>query len=181
MAEIDKRRTLFGGIAARNASKPPSQLPFSRISASPWIDFTRIFTAQQGNSVDVVINNKTGKVMAIRKVSPQKRTNLHMLRTVSHENVVSCHTAFFHEESIFLVYESMQMPIRSITETPRGRLEVCDIAYVASALLGAIGYLHVTLGIAHGDISMETIMVNLKGQVKLGKKDLISHQQYESI
>jgi serine/threonine protein kinase len=67
------------------------------------------------------------------------------------------------------------MPIRSITKTPRGRLEVCDIAYIASALLGAIGYLYITLGIAHGDISIEIIMVNLKGQVKLSKKDLISY------
>lgn len=112
-------------------------------------------------------------MVAIKEVKGCSKGLLRNLRTSYHENVVQLYTALFDEGSIFLVYDSMDASqnvcLSDILGTPRGSLDISEVATVCQSIIKGLHHIHEDLEVAHGDLRGETILLHSKsGQIKIG-------------
>lgn len=194
MASLSYRKTFFPGFTKDSRLKsvtavPASEtdtvqtpsnmnpIPRSRVPVQvgihvkkPWTEYARIMKMDlAGPFVQASKRNKPQKVVAIREVKGCGRDLLRHLRTTTHEHVVTLYTAYFDEGSAFLVYDMMSVALNDILATPRGPLEIGEVATVCQSVISGLHHIHEDLKIAHGSLSGETILLNsTSGQIKIG-------------
>jgi hypothetical protein len=157
MASLNSRKTIFPGLTKLDTvpglpqlpAIPPSKkdmqpgsamnpLPRSRVPVqvginikNPWTEYARIMKRDlAGPVVEAHRRNKPQKVVAIKEIKGCSRDWLRHLRTTTHEHVVTLYTAYFNEGSTFLVYDLMSVALNDILATPRGPLEIAEVATV---------------------------------------------------
>jgi serine/threonine protein kinase len=62
----------------------------------------------------------------------------------------------------------MSVTLDDILETPRGSLEIPEVATVCQSITKGLHHIHEDLKIAHGAISGDTILVSADGEIKIG-------------
>jgi serine/threonine protein kinase len=197
MASLDYRNTVFPSFEKPNIvsglttppaitggdkdiAQPPSLRNHMRRSRAPvqvginmkkpWAEYARILGIDlAGPVVQAHKRNKPQKVVAIKEVKGCNRDWLRYLRTTTHEHIVTLYTAYFDEGSTFLVYDLMSVALNDILATPRGPLEIPEVATVCQSVASGLHYIHEDLKIAHGALSGETILLlSPGGQIKIG-------------
>lgn len=161
-----------------NTIKPFQKLLFTIPIPSdiqkPWSQYNRIMEVDQaGPAVLAHKRNRGQKIVAIKEVKGCSKDLLRSLRTSSHENVLPVYAALFDEGSIFLVYDSMDVSqnvcLSDIIGTPRGSLDISEVATVCQSITKGLHHIHDDLKVAHGAIRGETILLHPKsGQIKIG-------------
>lgn len=140
----------------------------------PWSQYNPIMDVDQaGPAVLAHKRNRGQKIVAIKEVKGCSKDLLRNLRTSSHENVLQMYAALFDEGSIFLVYDSMDVSqnvcLSDIIGTPRGSLDISEVATVCQSITKGLHHIHEDLKVAHGALRGEAILLHPKsGQIKIG-------------
>jgi serine/threonine protein kinase len=152
---------------SRNTVKMP--LEIRKFDENPFKDYELCYQTQLAGPVDVCINRRSKKVVIIKKVERCSKMMLHQLKATAHENIVHFSTSYYWKESIHLVYERMVVTLGEITVTPRGRMPDPAIASASLSILKGLRHIHGELKMSHGAINADNILLNLQGQIKIGK------------
>lgn len=165
-----RTRTLLStNLDVQNFSKPgPLQLKMH--DKSPWADHTRVMTTNQAGPGIIAAHtaNRNMKRVVIKEAEGYGKDALHRLRTISSEHLVQFRAAYYYSNSIFIVYEPMEVSLNDILVTPKGRLPYTEIATVCKSILNGLQYLHKELLMECGCIDGSNVLLTGVGQVKIG-------------
>ncbi|KAL2049561.1 hypothetical protein ABVK25_010140 [Lepraria finkii] len=156
---------------SRFTSKPkqvPVSYGFACVKGDPWQECYAILKEDQGGQVTIAHKQEVEHPMiAIRETKIAKSSCVESLAGCLHENIVSLFGAYIDNETIFFVYECMDVTLAEIQSTPYGGLASYQIAVVCKEVLKGIQHIHTELKILHGSINTNSIMVDRDGNVKL--------------
>lgn len=98
---------------------------------------------------------------AIREIS--------LMKELKHENIVSLHDVIHTENKLMLVFEYMDKDLKKYMDTngDRGALNPITIKSFMHQLLQGINFCH-TNRVLHRDLKPQNLLINSKGQLKLG-------------
>lgn len=98
---------------------------------------------------------------AIREIS--------LMKELKHENIVSLHDVIHTENKLMLVFEYMDKDLKKYMDTngDRGALPPITIKSFMHQLLKGIDFCH-TNRVLHRDLKPQNLLINAKGQLKLG-------------
>lgn len=140
--------------------------------------FTRqyrvLMTLGQGDNAKVMLGQHqlTGAPVAIKALKKQKKwcyptvSEVDIMRTLSHPNIVSLIQVIETEQHIYLIMEVAEgkQLFQHIRET--GHMKENQARDVFKQLLSTVGYSH-EAGIVHRDLKPDNVMLDNKGQVKI--------------
>jgi hypothetical protein len=148
----------------RRISRPTMQITL--LERNPWIIHTPVVSVKHsGFGIVAEKEAPKGKMVFIRRVGNCKREDLRALKSASHINILALTAAYFHEESIYLVYNYLPVTLKEVAQ---GYLTTSQIATVCNAIVNGLDYLHQELGIIHGDLHMTNVVISREGHVKIG-------------
>jgi serine/threonine protein kinase len=134
----------------------------------PWSEYAQIMEMDQAGPVIQAHNrNKPQKIVVIKEIKDYNRGWLRRLRKTTHKRVVPLYTAYFDDGSTFLVYDLMSVALNDILGTPRGPLEIPEVATVCQSIAKGLCHIHEDLKIAHGAVSGETILLSTEERSRL--------------
>jgi serine/threonine protein kinase len=110
----------------------------------------------------------------LRRVRSQGlRPTAWTFRKACHDNLVSLLDFYTESNSIFLAYEYIHLAISLDCLAGIVDMSEADIATVCREILNGLVYIHSELRISHGSIDCSNILLNEKGEVKLGKDSFL--------
>lgn len=134
-----------------------------------WEDFTPIYKSINSSYTMAHSNTATFPVVMIKiKSTDRLQESKPKITTASHKNIVCLLATFYHEEQLYFVYEPCIVTLADILSTPRGRLEIYELAVICEQLLRGLQFIHQDLEISYGDLDSNDILLNREGRVKLG-------------
>ncbi|KAH6704268.1 kinase-like domain-containing protein [Leptodontidium sp. MPI-SDFR-AT-0119] len=162
--------SLFVPQEIRSVEEPsPDLLPLRR--ASPWHYYTKVYRRELGGPV--VVASKvpaTFELFAVKcaagsKVNDQAQT----LRQIRHENFLTCIEIFAYEGAVFTVSEYMAISLTDLngSAVPPNEIQVATIAH---EVLTGLNFL-ASRDMMHGDITCSTILLSLRGDVKIANPE----------
>jgi len=91
------------------------------------------------------------------------------MKELKHENIVSLHDVIHTENKLMLVFEYMDKDLKKYMDTngDRGALNPITIKSFMHQLLQGIDFCH-TNRVLHRDLKPQNLLINSKGQLKLG-------------
>ncbi|KAH6698235.1 kinase-like domain-containing protein, partial [Leptodontidium sp. MPI-SDFR-AT-0119] len=138
---------------------------------SPWHYYTKAYRRELGGSV--VVASKvpaTFELFAVKctagsEVNDQAQT----LRQIRHENFLTCIEIFAYENAVFTVSECMAISLTDLNGSaiPPNEIQVATIVY--EVLMG-LDFL-ASRDMIHGDITCSTILLSLRGDVKIANPE----------
>lgn len=101
-------------------------------------------------------------------ITPKQRRSL---RRALHQNLVGLYGFQCGEASITLIYrlELLAVSLACVTNSPGVQFSESDAATVCKEVLLGLDYIHSELEIIHGDIDYTNILLNIDGEIKIGK------------
>lgn len=173
----------LGGDVASDAmgSTPLKAVPLARLPVESFEAHYELQEEELGvgasGAVRAAVNRKTGQRVAVKTFHPQKmrvrelrnlRSEMSVLRTVSHPGVVQVENIFETEETVHIVMECLEGGELFDRIAQHGRMKEAKVAGIVAQLLSTLGYLHGQY-VGHRDIKLENIMFTKKGgsEVKL--------------
>jgi serine/threonine protein kinase len=139
---------------------------------SPWHTYTKVLAMDQaGPVIQASSKTKEAKVVAVKELHGFTMSDFKSLVKPTNEHIVNLQSAFFHESTIYLVYENMEVCLNQVLLTPRGKLPYQEVATICRSVLSGLNYIHKEMGAAHGNVDGSTILLLAKPcQVKIGKQ-----------
>jgi Protein kinase domain len=177
----NKRRRIDQSLVSMHEHSVQSFLPrrvsrsgvlrISCFSKSPWDQhYPMIIVSHTGEGTVALKENPRGKMVFIKKVTARKQEDLTAFnKSVSHENILPLTAAYFHNDSIYLVYNYLPVTLQ---EMVLRYLTTVQIATVCAAIANGLDYLHRELSITHGRLNPGNVVVGRDGAVKIGKSSL---------
>lgn len=154
---------------------------------SRFCDLKLIAEGESGN-ISRAMDCFSGKTVAIKKVAWDKhvklrtlRTELYLMSTTNHPNLISYHGCYTSVESLWIIMELMDLGslVDIISCYPEFKMKESHISRVASDVLSALEYLEAH-AIAHRDVMSDNLLVNSRGNIKLadfGKSIILSKRR----
>jgi serine/threonine protein kinase len=148
-------------------------LRISCFSKSPWDQHDPMITVSHtGEGTVALKGNPRGKRVFIKEITARKQEDLTAFnKLVSHENILPLTAAYFHNDSIYLVYNYLPVTLQ---EMILRYLTTVQIATVCAAIANGLDYLHRELAMTHGKLHPGNVVVGREGEVKIGKSSLAS-------
>jgi hypothetical protein len=147
----------------------------------PWKKYYKLFKFDQAGSGTLVHKiDDTFQEFIAKEVKVHSKEWLSRLREASHKNIVHFHEALYKDGVIFFLYEVMEVLLSQIFATPLGLLKHYEVAAFCSELLNGLDYIHNTLGLVHGNVSKENVLLAINGVVKIGMSQKFSMYQANS-
>jgi hypothetical protein len=138
-------------------------------ACDPWKRYRKSFRINQAGAAYIAhANNQTFEEKVIKQVKTV-RGELSKISTSHHQNIVHLFESLFHDEAIYLVYEIMDISLGQIFSSPLGRLQLFEVAAFSREILIGLQHIHESLKISHGSLDSSTILLSVKGDVKIGK------------
>lgn len=146
-------------------------------NVNPTELYTDIVKVSEGASGEVFLATeiKTGRKVAIKKMALNKKnmnivaTEIQIMMTSKHENIVEYIGSYIHEKMLWVAMEYMDEGcLTGILDLfPCGiRMTEAEISYVIRENLKGLAYLH-SMHRIHRDIKSDNILLNSKGEVKI--------------
>ncbi|KAH6703054.1 kinase-like domain-containing protein [Leptodontidium sp. MPI-SDFR-AT-0119] len=146
---------------------PLDSLPLRR--ASPWQYYTKAYRRELGASVVVACKKPaTFELFAVKCIAgSEPNDQVQNLRQVRHENFLSYHEIFVCDNAVFTVSECMAVSLTDLngSATPPNEIQIATIVH---QVLTGLDFL-AARDMMHGDITCSTILLSLRGDVKIGK------------
>ena len=138
-------------------------------ACDPWKRYRKSFKINQAGAAFIVhANNETFEEKIIKQVKTA-RGELSKISSSHHKNIVHLFESLYHDEAIYLVYEIMDISLGQIFSSPLGRLQLFEVAAFSREILLGLQHIHESLKISHGSLDSSTILLSVKGAVKIGK------------
>lgn len=102
----------------------------------------------------------------IKQVNNCTQSELQLLSSASHENILAFTAAYLYKKSIYLVYNYLPVTLK---ELERLYLSTVQTATVCHAIAQGLDYLHRELNMVHGSLHTGAVVVSGDGQVKIGE------------
>lgn len=129
-----------------------------------------------GNVYKVEFNDKPGEYYALKKFKQSPNTKegfnisaireITILKELNHENIERIIDTFYGSNSLYIQFEYMDFDLRSlITKYQLSRPS--DIKGIFKQILTGLQVIH-NNGILHRDLATSNILINKKGEVKIG-------------
>jgi p21-activated kinase 1 len=133
---------------------------------SPWDKYQSLQQAcTKGKTCLAYEKASPSTIVAIKECSEDRSTLSHLFKT-SHTNLVNLLSLFVDAESVWLVYEKMDVTLDQLLSTVK--LKEPQIAFLCKEILQGLAYIHEELHVHHGDVKPPNIFLTLNGQVKIG-------------
>ena len=98
---------------------------------SPWKDFHKILVEEQdGKTVMAYKIDHRHQIVAIKEHKQFSKEPLKKLGSCAHDNVVELQRGFHEADSLFLVYEWMDLSLAELQSAPSGTFESFQIAAI---------------------------------------------------
>lgn len=160
----------FQPAMPRRVSRPVMRIQCR--SGSPWEFYERVFSvAHTGSGIVAVKHNPRGKTVFIKQTNTSKQEDLNALKSASHENILALTAAYFHNDSIYLVYNYLPFTLQEIVLR---YLTTVQIATVCNAIANGLAFLHGELNMVHGNLHAGNVVLGRDGQIKLGKHNFFA-------
>jgi serine/threonine protein kinase len=154
--------------------------PIPKAVSNPWERYQKSFKINQAGPGYVVHANNATFAEGIIKEVKVPRSELSKIITSPHRNLVHLQEALYHDETVFLVYEVMDISLGQIFNSPLGRLQLFEVAAFTHEVLTGIKHIHKTLDISHGDLNSDCILLSVTGSIKIGTTQCKKKKAYES-
>eukprot|EP01065_Artemidia_motanka_P031342 TRINITY_DN3765_c2_g1_i2.p1 TRINITY_DN3765_c2_g1~~TRINITY_DN3765_c2_g1_i2.p1 ORF type:complete len:576 (+),score=184.15 TRINITY_DN3765_c2_g1_i2:99-1826(+) len=103
-----------------------------------------------------------------RKEIPALENEISMMYTSRHKNVVSFYSAHRNDDTLWIAMELMNGgKLTDLVDAQEVHFNEDHIAYIIKNTIEGVAYLH-SMGRIHRDIKSDNILLNAKGEVKLG-------------
>ncbi|OQE19997.1 hypothetical protein PENSTE_c014G08601 [Penicillium steckii] len=154
----------------KSQTTPIPRSIFAKEYKSPWEHYQKTFKLNQaGHGLVVHGKNATFAEGVMKEIKSIGKEELEKIKSYSHENLVQMQRVFYDEGAVFLLYEIMDVTLAQISNSPLGRLQSYEVAAFSQEVLAGIDYIHRVLGIVHGQINSDSILLSTSGAVKIGK------------
>ncbi|CAD8121124.1 unnamed protein product [Paramecium sonneborni] len=141
-------------------------------------DFEIVCKLGQGNygSVEKVLHKPTQDYYALKKIhyvsndiqESLLKKELKALIDCNSQYVVQCYGAFYSKGEIYIVMEYMDMGSLQIILEKTKKIPESITMLIIKEVLQGLDYLHTNKHIIHRDIKPHNILINKKGEVKIG-------------
>ncbi|CAD8193452.1 unnamed protein product [Paramecium octaurelia] len=141
-------------------------------------DFEIVCKLGQGNygSVEKVLHKPTHDYYALKKIhyvsndvqESLLKKELKALIDCNSQYVVQCYGAFYSKGEIYIVMEYMDMGSLQIILEKTKKIPESITMLITKEVLQGLDYLHTNKHIIHRDIKPHNILINKKGEVKIG-------------
>jgi serine/threonine protein kinase len=136
----------------------------------PWTKYKKFMKDDQAGPVFLAYDrDRPEKIFAVKEIKGLGKDSLSRLCAIIHSNIVRFIVAYYHKGSCFLFYDEMSVPLIDLVSSPRGNLEIDDVATICLGITEALAYLHKDLRICHGAIGIQNVLLSKSGEVKIGK------------
>lgn len=122
----------------------------------------------------LVKNRETEELCALKRIRPRTNEELESIKNeialtqISyHPNIISYYHAFEYQSCIYLALEYMQNSLYEVITENEGNIPEKQIAYICMEILQGLSFMHRQNRI-HRDIKSDNILINSKGDIKLG-------------
>ncbi|KAI6709558.1 negative regulator of the PHO system [Marssonina coronariae] len=122
-------------------------------------------------------NRQTGELVALKEIHLDSEEGtpstaireISLMKELKHESIVSLHDVIHTENKLMLVFEYMDKDLKKYMDTvgDRGALPPATIKSFMHQLLLGIDFCH-TNRVLHRDLKPQNLLINNKGQLKLG-------------
>lgn len=151
----------------RQTSKAIVQMP-ANIKA-PWADYVQVMRSEQAGPVMIAhLTQRPQRMVAVKEHKGCTKDQLRHLKSAGHDHIVQLYTAYFHEGSIFLMYEVMSVCLDDVLGTPRGPLALGAMSAICRGVVHGLDFIHTSLKVPHGSVDGNEIWLARNGQVKIG-------------
>lgn len=149
---------------------------------NPWTKYKRFMKVNRAGPATLAYDtDRPEKIFAVKEVKGFGKDSLSRLHPTIHSNIVRFVVAYYNEESCFFFYDDINIHLIDLLSSPKGNLEIDDIATICRGLTEALAYLHNDLGICYGTITTQNVLLSKVGEVKLGNISLKEPIQVEKI
>ncbi|KFY58031.1 hypothetical protein V496_06262 [Pseudogymnoascus sp. VKM F-4515 (FW-2607)] len=122
-------------------------------------------------------NRQTGELVALKEIHLDSEEGtpstaireISLMKELKHPNILSLHDVIHTESKLMLVFEYMDTDLKRYMDTTgdRGALNPVTIKSFMHQLLKGIDFCH-TNRVLHRDLKPQNLLINAKGQLKLG-------------
>ncbi|CAG8532501.1 7856_t:CDS:2 [Ambispora leptoticha] len=119
-------------------------------------------------------SRKTGQIVALKKIKmeseeelPLSLREIMLLRALQNDHIVNLLEAIITRDDVYLVFEYMEHDLKGVLYNPQLQLDVQHIKCLMLQLLEGLAVVH-EHGILHRDIKCNNILLNNRGELKLG-------------
>ncbi|KAL5344518.1 negative regulator of the PHO system [Pseudogymnoascus australis] len=122
-------------------------------------------------------NRQTGELVALKEIHLDSEEGtpstaireISLMKELKHPNILSLHDVIHTESKLMLVFEYMDTDLKRYMDTTgdRGALNPATIKSFMHQLLKGIDFCH-TNRVLHRDLKPQNLLINAKGQLKLG-------------
>ncbi|PYH50312.1 uncharacterized protein BO96DRAFT_440042 [Aspergillus niger CBS 101883] len=156
----------------------PEDISFKQHEVDIWDRYTSVTPIKNGYHYAMMKDYPFSSVLVKEACSSSER--VFQLRSAPHRNLLHLQHIYTKEKSIFMVYEMSVASLKDILGF-RPYWDLADTAAVCHGILCALKYMHGSLGISHGNLSLDTIRLHWTGTIKIaniGDCLLQSDQEY---
>ena len=161
----------------------------TEINSGPRSVYHEFMTLDQGGFAIIASDNtKTCSLVAIKKRKSSDRLKFSCDKPIYHDNIVNLLDIFKVHDTVYMIYEQMDVSLRMINGIPHHAWKDHEIAAICkeeshhifhpdiSALiivlnmqiLNGMAFMHQELFLHHGKINCGTILMNREGFIKIG-------------
>lgn len=146
---------------------PPVRLQI--LEKDPWIHYKGFMKVlQAGPAILVYDKNRQRKIFAVKELRGFDKDSLKHLRPVIHPNLVRFVVGYYFKNSCFLFYDPIEVSLSDVLSSPKGNLEVHDMATICRGIIDGLVHLHSDLRICYGEVTSQNVLLSESGEVKLG-------------
>ncbi|KAH8752339.1 kinase-like domain-containing protein, partial [Hyaloscypha sp. PMI_1271] len=130
---------------------------------SPWYYYTKAYCRELGGGSVVVTckNPATFELFAVKCIAGSEQA----LYEVRHENFLTCNEIFVCDDTVFTVSEYIAISLADLNRSTIPPNEI-QVTIIIHKVLTGLDFL-ASRDIIHGDITCSTILLSLRGDIKI--------------